>query len=237
VQLAADLRRSNRADVWWVNPHDLAPSTVDARLDDNDREALGRRVDLGGQAAARRCGRALLRLVAAEMLACDPADVVIVRECPRCGISDHGRPAVVGLRCGFSTAVTESVAVVATGTAAIGIDVGSGKEADHASSSAAAVLTPVALEELDHMPIELRDEAALAAIAQLEAYAKSAGLALSAVAGKVPVSLDPCRPRIGGQCGSLLAIRVDPDPDHVAVLVVDPPPAAVQVRRAGALFA
>ena len=165
-----------------------------------------------------------------------PGTSAIVRECPRCGIGDHGRPSVDGLSVGFSTAVTGSAALVATGTAAIGIDVVSWKEADDATASAAAVLTPATLARLDAMPFDERDEAALTAIAQLEAYAKSSGMALSAVAGKVSVSLDPCRPRIDGHGNSLLAFRVDPDPDHIAVLVVDPPPAAVQVRRAAQLF-
>jgi phosphopantetheinyl transferase len=223
------------AEVWWLHAHEIGPSIAGALLEHNDQRALARMHD-DRRAATRRNARALLRVVAARHLRCDPGDVRIRRRCARCGSDEHGQPFVEGAPFALSTAITDDLAVAAVGGARIGVDVIARTDALSAFESAHAVLTTDAIDALDALPAGLREDAALSAVAQVEAYAKANGQALSAVAGAVPVSLDPLRPRIALPGISVVAARVDPDDAHVAVLVVDPAPAAVQVRHATRLF-
>ena len=174
--------------------------------------------------------------MAARHLGCDPEGVRVERSCARCGSDEHGQPFVGGARFALSSAITDDLAVVAAGGARIGVDVIARADGPSAFESAHAVLTAEAIDALDAMPEGIRDEAAMSAVAQVEAYAKANGQALSAVAGAIPVSLDPLRPRIALPNASVVAARVDPDDAHVAVLVVDPAPAAVRVRHAKRLF-
>jgi phosphopantetheinyl transferase len=222
---------STIADVWWLPSHEIAPSSVRELLDPSDQRALAG-VPHTRRVATRRSARALLRMAAARALGREPHDVRVERRCTRCGSDEHGRPFVAGAPFALSSAVTGDIAVVAVGGARIGIDVLARADARWAYESAHAVLTPDASDALDALPVSVRDEAALSAVAQVEAYAKANGQALSTVAGSVPVSLDPGRPRIAIPGVSMVAVRVDPDDAHVAVLVIDPPPVAVQVRRA-----
>jgi len=223
------------ADVWWLRAHEIAPAVAGGLLEDSDKRALARTHD-GRRAATRRNVRALLRVVASRQLGCDPDDVCVERRCARCGSDEHGRPFVDGATFALSSAIANDLAVVAAGGARIGVDVIARADAPSAFESAHAVLTADAIDALDALPAGERDEAAMSAVAQVEAYAKANGQALSTVAGAVPVSLDPLRPRIALRGVSVVATRVDPDDAHVAVLVVDPAPAAVQVRHATRLF-
>jgi 4'-phosphopantetheinyl transferase len=222
-------------EVWWIHPHELAPSIASELLDDADQRALSTMQD-DSRAAARRSARAVLRMVAARQLDCHPLDVRVEHRCTRCGSDEHGRPFVAGAPFALSSAMTRDIAVVAAGGARMGIDVVARSDAAWAHDSVHAALMPDAVEALESMPASMRDEASLSAVAQVEAYAKANGKALSAVAGKIPVSLDPLRPRIALRETSLVAARVDPDDVHVAVLVIDPAPTAVQVRHATQLF-
>src|SRR5689334_22261041 len=180
------------ADVWWLHAHEVAPGVAGELLEPSDHRALARMQD-GRRAATRRNARALLRVVAARHLGRDPEHVRVERRCARCGSDEHGQPFVDGAPFALSSAIAYDLAVVAAGGARIGVDVIARADAPSAFESAHAVLTAEAIDALDAMPDGIRDEAAMSAVAQVEAYAKANGQALSAVAGAVPVSLDPLR--------------------------------------------
>ena len=77
--------------------------------------------------ASAEADRALLRAVAAELLAVDPRDVTVLRRCTTCGGDDHGRPVVAGpahpLVWVSLSRAGGLVAVVATTLGPVGIDV------------------------------------------------------------------------------------------------------------------
>ena len=226
--------RSLAVDLWWLRADRVAPTVLDALLSDDERRTTSRGL-CDPRVGSRRAARALLRVVAAERLQCHPLDIEVKRRCARCGARDHGRPYVPGAPFGLSSATTSAVAVVAAGPPAIGVDVVMRSEADVAIEGAPVVLRPDVAATLAGMRHE-RGEAALHALAQVEAYAKATGLGLPAVAGQVAVSLDPSRPSLDAAGRTWLAQRADLDPEHIAVLVTEPSASGIFVRPATRLF-
>ncbi len=67
--------------------------------------------------------RAELRALAEAALVTATGAASVVRQCPHCGSSDHGRPILVGSDLHVSIAYTDELAVVAWGDDPVGIDV------------------------------------------------------------------------------------------------------------------
>lgn len=226
--------KSLAVDLWWLRADRVAPTALDALLSDDERRTTSRGPS-DPRARSRQAARALLRVVAAERLQCHPLDLEISRRCGRCGAGDHGRPYVAGAPFGLSSATTSTVAVVAAGPPAIGVDVVMRCEADVALEGAPVVLRPDTAAALMGMR-RGQGEAALHALAQVEAYAKATGLGLPAVAGQVAVSLDLSRPSLDAAGKTWLAQRADLDAEHIAVLVTEPTASGIFVRPAARLF-
>lgn len=109
--------------VWWAAPADPgARADLVALLDAHERErlvALRRPEDRARYLAAH----ALARLVLAERLDADPAELVLDRTC-RCG-EPHGKPRLAGRGDdpGFSLTHSGALVGVAVGTGPVGVDV------------------------------------------------------------------------------------------------------------------
>ncbi len=96
----------------------LSPST----LTDADRSQADRLHDpLAGRRLLAR--RSLTRWLLASSLGIDPSGVALVRTCPTCGSTEHGRPSVVGEPFQFSVSSSGGVAAVGLSERPLGVDI------------------------------------------------------------------------------------------------------------------
>jgi 4'-phosphopantetheinyl transferase len=191
--------------VSWSNPH--PPVVVDALLDEVDRARLATVPDerLAAQLAT---GRALLRLVAADALSCDPSKIEIDRTCTTCG-EPHGKPRILGDPVHVNVSHSaERVAVAATPGGPLGIDV------EHLSSVAFAdfddaALTPAERAAVSALPPQQRPRARARLWTRKEAALKASGVGLRS------------DPRVTEPDAALQLIDLDFGPDYAAAVAIE----------------
>lgn len=132
--------------------------------------------------------RAHLRALAEAALVTETGAASVVRQCPHCGATDHGRPVLVGSDLQVSMAYAGDLAVIAWGAVPVGID----------------------LERADATP---PDGVEIRAWTRLEALGKAAGSGVREWPHRLPPdrptqALDLPDPYVGTLAGTALGWRV-----------------------------
>ena len=172
-----------------------------------------------------RVARAMLRVVLAESLGKDPADVAISRKCAHCGHATHGRPAVAGDDgISFSLSHSGSFALVALadGNARVGVDVEEVRPRARLEALAARVLDPE--EHAAWAAVDAADErlrSFLRAWTAKEAYLKALGVGIATRLRDVPARVDgwtTCELYPGrGRVAALAVDRAEVGVEHLSV--------------------
>ncbi|ADB50878.1 4'-phosphopantetheinyl transferase family protein [Conexibacter woesei] len=116
-------------DVHWARV-DRAHAALAGLLDDDER-ARRERFSRDADRSRFTVAAALLRVVAGELIGCDPRAVAIDRTCVRCG-AQHGRPRIAGGALEASVSHSGDYAAVAvTRAGPVGVDVERIRPLDH----------------------------------------------------------------------------------------------------------
>lgn len=235
AELDPDALRSGACQVWWAaagwgrrRVALLAPAEL-AR-----REALRRPEDRDRFTTA--C--ALLRLLVGGLLRVPPAEVPVVRRCPRCG-GPHGKPHLPpGPGWTFSVShADDRVGVALAHELPVGLDVE--PIAPHAAADLAGLLTEPERHALAEVGAAERDRAALQLWVRREALVKATGDGLRADLTTFSVGAPFGAPRADGEVGSVPASRLSlvdlqPGDGYVGSLAaIGAPTSVAEVRLPG----
>ena len=221
--------------VWWLRTREALPDDLLALVEAD--EAIWADVADEEQRSLLQWRRALTRLVVGFTLDVPAESVLLSRACDHCGETDHGRPTVPGESFSMSTAAADGIVAVAVGVdLQVGVDVVARDECETAVEFAPALCVPEDAEVLAGLDADARREAAMCAVAQLEAYTKASGVGWLHRTRDVVVSLDPARPAVSAAGRPWWARRIAPGPAYVAMLVADQRPRAVRTIDATSLL-
>ena len=188
------------ADVWWARRQDAADRHL-ALLDETERQRwAGYRHDADRERFLVGC--ALAKMVIAGCTGRRPGEVVLDRNCRRCG-KPHGKPAIKGSRLELSVAHSGDLVAVAVATAPLGVDVEQfegrarplGGDGDP-DALARLVLADAERAALAAVPPSGRARAFLVAWTRKEAVTKAKGDGLRAAFRDVVVAADHRTPRL-----------------------------------------
>jgi 4'-phosphopantetheinyl transferase len=177
---------------------------------------------------------AMLRVAIGSELGVPARDVVITRDCPRCGDPTHGKPRLAGglNSLSFNMSHTAGLVVLALGQVEVGVDVErvGGSEL---SSSIAAWLSADEVVEFDKLPRTSREEWLLQRWTAKEAYLKGTGVGLAGTptAAEIDQTVGE-HPSwnallVDGRSAGWHVLTLDVGVDHVGSLAVIGPPVPV----------
>ena len=236
----AETGRVREVHCWWLRAREEPSEAVLGVLDDADRAVVAGSGD-DEQRASAAWRIAVTKLVVGRLLDVEPNEVMLTQSCSVCGGTDHGRFRIAAASgvptLSISAAADENAVVVAVGIdVEVGVHVASRQDLDAAHQRACAVLTSEDVARLNELDESERGDAALAALAQVEAYGRARGTGCVHLDPELVVSLDPARPSVSSGTTEWYARRIDPGPAYVAVLVGDRRPRAVRSHDATELL-
>jgi 4'-phosphopantetheinyl transferase len=173
--------------VWWATPADAGPRVARLLSSEDHRRYLGYRRPADSDRFM--VGAGLIRLVLSGYLAATPAQLDIIRRCPRCG-EPHGKPTLSdGSGIHFSVSHREGLVVAAfLLDSAVGIDIERVRQAAVTPGVAELTLTARELDAWRKLDESSRVAAFFRTWTRKEAVVKAAGRGLETPLHDVEVS-------------------------------------------------
>ena len=158
-------------------------------------------------------------MLAAE-LGVAPDDVVITRNCERCGDSGHGRPVVPGAPLSFSVAHSGGTGLLALAPGAgraLGVDIEEVRPRRRLEALAVRVLTPDEYARFRAAPVEDRLRVFLRGWTAKEAFLKALGTGITRPMRSVVVPASWSSREVDVGCDAVSALAVDSPVERVTV--------------------